>query len=243
MELLNYILAPSGFVATCFIMGFLAWFHRCTRRLSYVFIPAGAVIYLLLSTGPVSYMLLKPLEFEYDAYKADIQQKDTRYIVVMSAYALDEPYYPVSSKVNSTSLFRLVEAFSLWRTDPSKKIIVTGHSDGPGIMRQVLLDMGVPPDRIMIENQSTNSFTCTRNVGTIVQDKPFVLVTSAGHMPRSMAVFRKLGMNPIPAPTDYQVGKNPLRANWFPSVGHLYYSELAIHEFLGLFWYRIRGLI
>lgn len=186
MELLGHILAPSGFVAICFMIGFLAWFHRCTRRLRYFLMPAGAVVYLLLSISPVSYALLKPLEFEYDAYKADIQQGDTRFIVVMAGYAADEVYYPVSSKVNSASLFRLVEALCLWRTDPSKKIIITGRSDVPGIMREVLLDMGVPDDCVMIENQSTNSFTSARNVGAMVQGEPFVLVTSAGHMPRSM---------------------------------------------------------
>jgi len=243
MGLLKYFISPSGFIGICFMIGFLAWFHRHTRRLSYVLMPAGAIVYLLLSTGPVSYTLFKPLEFKYDAYEAKGELADTRFIVVMAGYAADEVYYPVSSKVNSASLFRLVEAFHLWRMDPSVKIIITGYKDVPEIMKDVLLAMRVPDDRIMIENQSADSFTSARNVGAMVQGDPFVLVTSAGHMPRSMAVFRKLGMNPIPAPTDYQVGKEPLRAKWFPSVEHLYFSELAIHEYLGFLWYRIRGLI
>ena len=243
MEIIKYILSPSGFIAVCFLAGLAAWISKPTRKVSCILIPGAAFLYLVFSIGPISYALLKPLEFKHAMDEARIERERPRFLVVMAAYALDEDYYPVSSKVNANSLFRLVEAFRLWRMDPSRQIIITGHSDFPKIMKDVLLAMGVPDDRIMIENQSTNSFTSAQNVGAMVKGRPFVLVTSAGHMPRSMGVFRKLGMEPIPAPTDFQAGKDPFRASWLPTVGHLYYSELAIHEYFGLVWYRIRGMI
>jgi uncharacterized SAM-binding protein YcdF (DUF218 family) len=64
-------------------------------------------------------------------------------------------------------------------------------------------------------------------------------VTSAGHMRRAIGVFRKNGMNPIPAPTDYQLPGNARYASWTTSPIHLAASDLAVHEYIGLAWYRL----
>jgi len=70
MALISYFVSPSGFIATCLLIGIAAVIHRRTRRLGHVCMAGGAVIYLVLSLGPVSYMLLKPLEFRYEAFNA-----------------------------------------------------------------------------------------------------------------------------------------------------------------------------
>jgi uncharacterized SAM-binding protein YcdF (DUF218 family) len=62
-------------------------------------------------------------------------------------------------------------------------------------------------------------------------------------MPRSVGVFRKQGLNPLPAPTDYMSRKNYMAISYLPSPLHLYYSDLAVHEYLGILWYKIRGWI
>ena len=243
MAVINYLITPSGFIAICLVLGLVTSFHGRISRLSPVFFIIGSIVYLLLSIGPVSYALLKPLEFQYNAYDAEVQDDEVAFIVVMSGYALDESYYLVSSKVNCASLFRLVEANRLWRLDPDRRIIISGKDDGPRIMQAVLEDMGVSKERIIIDNQSVHTYNSAQNISKLFPGKRFFLVTSAGHMPRTMAAFHKLGRTPIAAPTDYQVGKDPFKANFFPTVNHLYYSELAIHEFLGIWWYRFRGLI
>ena len=243
MGLLKYLVSPSGFIAICFMIGLLAWFHRATRRWSYFLMPAGAIIYLLLSAGPVAHALLKPLEFKYGLYVADEQQPPAHFIVVMAGYAADEDYYPLSSMVNASSLFRLVEALHIWRSNPTLQIIITGHSEVPEIMGRVLVAMGVEDERIVLENRSSNSYESAVNVKAILQDAPFLLVTSAGHMPRSMGVFQGLGLSPIPAPTDYQGNIDPFKVDLLPTAGRLNFSDLALHEYLGLLWYRIRGFI
>jgi hypothetical protein len=111
MEIIKYVLSPSGFIAVCFLAGFAAWISKPTRKLSYILIPGAAFLYLVFSIGPISYALLKPLEFKHAMDEARIERESPRFLVVMAAYALDEDYYPVSSKVNANSLFRLVEAF------------------------------------------------------------------------------------------------------------------------------------
>ncbi|MBW2649390.1 MAG: YdcF family protein [Deltaproteobacteria bacterium] len=73
------------------------------------------------------------------------------------------------------------------------------------VMARAAEIMGVEGDRIILEEISRDTGDQARLVQKIVGDERFILVTSASHMPRSMVLFRKSGMEPIPAPTDYRV--------------------------------------
>jgi uncharacterized SAM-binding protein YcdF (DUF218 family) len=77
-------------------------------------------------------------------------------------------------------------------------------------------------------------------------------VTSALHMPRSVALFRHLGIEVIPAPTDFtvtQAGWDNLFAfepqsfliNILPNASSLGLTTNALKEYLGLIVYRMRG--
>jgi uncharacterized SAM-binding protein YcdF (DUF218 family) len=58
-----------------------------------------------------------------------------------------------------------------------------------------------------------------------------------------MALFKKLGMDPIPSPVGHCVkdGEELSLYSFFPSTGNLGKAELAIHEYLGLTWAKLRG--
>jgi len=64
-------------------------------------------------------------------------------------------------------------------------------------------------------------------------------------MPRAMALFKKQGMQPIPAPTNHLVRSS----SWFwigtlfPSADALLKSQSAFYEYLGLLWAQLRGQI
>lgn len=243
MALIGYFVSPSGFISICLLIGLAAVIHRRTRRLGHVCLSVGALMYLVLSLGPVSYALLKPLEFQYDAFDAEAKSAEAGYIVVMAGYALDMDYYPLSSKANAASTFRIMEAYHIWRSDPSRLIVVSGYREVPEIMARVLAAMGVPEENTIVENRSYNSYESAKNVEKIIRGAQFILVTSAGHMPRCMGIFHKHGMNPIPAPTDFQAGKDPFSASFAPTVEHMRFSEMALHEYVGILWYRLRGYL
>ena len=79
-----------------------------------------------------------------------------------------------------------------------------------------------------------------------VGEAPFLLVTSASHMPRAMMLNRKAGLNPIPAPTARRAAGTTLKSDpafWLPSAGALEMSERAIHEYLGIAWAWLGGHI
>jgi len=72
----------------------------------------------------------------------------------------------------------------------------------------------------------------------IVGRERFILITSASHILRSMALFERLDLNPIPAPTDHLVKEYQEIASgdFFPSAGGLRKAERAFDEYLGLAW-------
>ena len=232
---------PSYLIAFLFVIGIMLLITRRFRRFALALFVIGGIFYITLSSGPVSYWLIGRLEHRYPALTDVHVAKNAKIIVVLAGHADADPYFPISSAVNSSSAFRLMEAARLSRLITGSRIHITGNGDVPAVMKKTLVSLGIPDQTISVENQSRNTYESASRIRQILGAGDIVLVTSAGHMIRSVGVFRKLGMNPIPAPTDYMTGPNCLAANYFPTASHLTYSDLAIHEYIGIVWYKITG--
>jgi uncharacterized SAM-binding protein YcdF (DUF218 family) len=102
--------------------------------------------------------------------------------------------------------------------------------------RMVLLarTLGVPPEKLVAESQSRDTYGNARGVQAFVKEVPFLLVTSASHMPRAMDIFQKLGMKPIAAPADFHFSKHHEYSDFLPSGENLATMEALVHEYLGL---------
>ncbi len=79
-----------------------------------------------------------------------------------------------------------------------------------------------------------------------LKGKRVALVSSATHLPRAMALYQGQGLNAVPAPTDYTAKQSqvvqPLYS-YLPKGRYLMYSEAAIHEWIGVWWARLRGQV
>jgi uncharacterized SAM-binding protein YcdF (DUF218 family) len=115
-------------------------------------------------------------------------------------------------------------------------------------MRLLLVEWGIPDAAIQVEGGSINTrenalfshqLLARRGIGRII------LVTSAIHMPRAAAAFRKAGFDVVAAPADFQTGWGESSAmfRWIPTAGALGGSSRAIREWLGLSVYRLRGWV
>ena len=61
-------------------------------------------------------------------------------------------------------------------------------------------------------------------------------------MSRSMKLFKSLGLNPIAAPVDFR-GRESSDFFELPGLRSFIYSQIAIHEYLGTLWSKLRGQI
>lgn len=151
---------------------------------------------------------------------------------------------------------------SLYRAGKAPKIIVSGGRiawKGGGNpesedLTKLLITMGVPEVDIIPESNSLNTRENAVNVQKILKAENFksiLLVTSAIHMPRSMAIFRRLGIQAIAAPTDYRISQleldQPNRQteaailSFIPNEECFFLTTQAIREYIGLYVYKLRG--
>ena len=241
-DVVKYLVLPSSGVTICIIACFtLICFHQ-VRRWG---VTAGGValaLYAVFGAGPVSFFLLGSLEYQIPAATM-LEPGEIYPIAVLTGYAEHDPDHPLSSQVNSASALRLLEALKLFQSSPGSTVIISGTGVVAGIMRDVLVSSGVPAEQVRVDVESVSTFESAKHLALVLGKKPFLLVTSAGHMPRAMGVFRKAGMAPLPMPTHYLTKRNPLATQYFPTPTHLELSDLAVSEYAALAWYCVNGWI
>ena len=105
--------------------------------------------------------------------------------------------------------------------------------------------LGVPRNRLILEQQSRNTRENALFSARMVQPKPderWLLVTSAWHMPRSVGCFRKAGFDVTAYPVDYRTNwpRDAYRLNSFASTG-LGELDIGVKEWIGMIAYRFAG--
>ncbi|MBW2622196.1 MAG: YdcF family protein [Deltaproteobacteria bacterium] len=233
------------------LLGMVLLLFTSKKGLAKILIILGIVVLAGLSCDPVSNLILEPLESKYQPIHNAERHADVKWIVVLGGGHTDDPRLPVPLRLSEPSLIRLIEGLRLQRLLPHSKLILTeggmpGMITGAGIMAEIATALGTAPEDLMVESKSRDTKDQARIIKKIVGNERVIIVTSALHMRRSMALFEKQGMRPIPAPTNYLAIKNttkrPLQA-YLPQAKAVYKVETAFHEYLGLVWAKVRGLI
>jgi len=146
---------------------------------------------------------------------------------------------------------RMTAPVAMLRRNPHLRLVFTGGEgsllgSGPSEAdraRVFFESMGVPPDRVQYESVSRNTFdnaVLTAQMPGIDIAQRWLLVTSAAHMPRSVATFSKAGWNITAYPVDFRTGTNPHWLEYSQIDGAKKWGEL-FHELVGLLAYRVTG--
>lgn len=239
MKLLASLLIPSSLGFILLALGLLALPWRRWGRASGPLLAAGAVVLLVFSSGFVAAALMAPLEYEYPRV-SDPAGSPARHIVVLTGWAADDPAMPLSGRLNSSAAYRVLLALELHRERPDCDVLVSGDAITARIMGEVLVKLGLPAERLRLENRSMNTAESFANLKPMLDGEAFFLVTSGGHMPRAMAAARRAALDALPAPTDHQQPHDWWRASWHPTASALEVSDLAVHEYVGRLWYSLR---
>ncbi len=201
------------------------------------------------STPMVENYLWASLE-EYPALSAETPQRNTaRAIVVLAGGRFsDAPEYG-GDTVSSTTLSRIRYAAHLYRQTKLSLLLTGGVVFGEGIPEAVLMkevlenEFKVPVAWVETEARNTQeNASFTRDILVREGITGFFLVTNAGHMPRAMESFRRLGLEPIPAPTQFTSSSAQVSDlfSWLPNAGSLESSNIVFNEYLGRIWYWLR---
>jgi uncharacterized SAM-binding protein YcdF (DUF218 family) len=158
----------------------------------------------------------------------------------LTGFAADDAAMPLTGRFNASSAYRVLMALELRRDRPDCDVIVSGDRGTVRIMAQALEKLGVPGERLRREDGGSSTAESARLLAPLVAHDAFFLVTSAGHLPRSMEEMKRAGLDAVPVPTDHQLPRDWRRADWKPTPTSLYASELAIHEYLSRAWRRLK---
>lgn len=248
---------PVPFCLELLLLGLvLLWFTR-RQRAGKILVSLGTALLLICGYPFVPDLVLGPLEQRYPPVldlaagtPGPAGPQAGKYIVVLSGGHTSDPQLPVTSQLRPESLVRLLEGVRLYKAAPGRKLLLSGggvYDPVPEaqVMARVAQIMGVDPRDIVLESASRDTEEQARLIKPMVGREKFFLVTSASHLPRALAMFQKQGMSPEPAPAGHLVHQSPRMTPYdlFPASGGLYKVEIALHEYLGLAWARLRGVI
>jgi uncharacterized SAM-binding protein YcdF (DUF218 family) len=249
-KLVAAFFAPLSFSLGLLLLGtFLLWGTR-RQRAGKLAVTVGTGLLVFFSYAFGAGLLLNPLEYRYPSLQHPPKEVSLKWVVVLGGGAVTDPGIPLTSRLSQASLARLVEGVRLHREVPGSFLLLSGgtvfdRTSEAEVMAQVARSLGVDPERLVLESASRDTEDQARNIETRLGKQKFILVDSASHLPRSMALFHKQGLNPIPAPVGHRIKtRRPFDlANFFPLAYRLEGSEVAVHEYLGFAWACLRGAV
>lgn len=240
------LILPLPFLLLLMGLGLaLVWFTRYQKTGKTV-VSLGWLVLLLLSLQPVADKLLKPIEDTYPTWQGGQQ---VSYIVVLGGgYTWNTDWAPSSNLINN-SLPRLTEAVRLRQMNPGAKMIFTGAAARTNPVStaeagaRVAETLGIPRSDIITLDSARDTEEEAAAVKQAIGDAPFLLVTSASHLPRAMIFFQQAGLHPLPAPANQLAITSPLNP-WeriIPSPVWLMHSDRVGYETLGRIWQWLKG--
>jgi uncharacterized SAM-binding protein YcdF (DUF218 family) len=221
-------------------LGWTLWHRR--PRLARTLVGVGVALLLVLALPVVGNAMLRTLEGNPVGRPAMGQAQA---IVVLGGGRYREAPEYGGDTVSVPTLVRLRYAAKLHRETGLPLLVTGGKPDGGGVseaetMRRVLTgEFGVPVR--WVEGTSNNTRENARHSAELLKRHGIahvLLVTHAEHMPRSLGAFEATGLAVSPAPTLFD--RNPLTPLDFLPQGYGK-ARAALHEWIGLLWYRLRG--
>lgn len=220
------------------------------RRLTHRWRVAGALLGLLLLAlcaplGANALVLALESLAPADAHCAQRDASpDTSPIVVLSGGFERAPRdLDDYAALNRATWKRLRAAVDLWRTQRAGALWIAGG--GPyrvkesAMLARLASDWKVPVSALRIETQSTTTWDSAFALKRALPQR-IRLVTSAMHLPRAGIAFRAAGFSACAQASDSEVVPFDGLGYWLPQASAIAKSEAALHELVGMVYYRYR---
>jgi uncharacterized SAM-binding protein YcdF (DUF218 family) len=249
-KIFGFFAYPSNVLIATGLIGLVLLLTRFTRLASWLIV-TSLVLIAVAGLSPLGNALILPLEQRFPPWDASRGPPDG--IVLLGGMISPDISAARGAVALNEAAERITAAAELARRYPNARFVLSGGSnalvfDG-GIeaifaVRQ-LEALGVAHDRITAEEQSRNTIENAVFSRLVANPKPgerWLLVTSAYHMPRAMAVFRAADFPVEAYPVDWRT-RGPIdMVRPFASLGDgLRRTDTAVHEWAGLLAYRLTG--
>lgn len=242
-KIIDQLAQPLNWVALLLLLSLLRSRMRPTHRQA---LRLGALM-LLLAIGwqPAPDALLHQLESHYPEIPPHADLRAYTGVIVLGG-ALEPGYVATThtQPVLNSAAERMSAATALWHDRPTLQLLFTGGEGdyfptGPSEAtraRAFFDSQGLPTNAVRYEDRSRNTYenaVFSAQLPGIVPEKPWLLLTSAWHMPRAMALFQNAGWNVTAYPVDFRTGAATPWSRYSITIGAEHWN-LLLHELLGM---------
>lgn len=251
-KFVGYVFSTGGLVTALLLCVAWTWLRPLSKAARW-FLVLCIASYAAASTYIVPATIALVLTRGYQPFEPNHVAPGHNAIVLLgaSSFTIQGWGSRVLSLPNEAEAARVLEAYRVYELiHPDWIISSSGPTSLPGaqpdsvVMRDALVQLGVPAERIVLESTSRTTSEQVSLVMPILRSLKIdqvVLVTSDIHMRRSIGAFRSYGVRPVPAVAPNVHYKGPWHTRYLPSEDGLSYSSNLVHEFLGIAAYWIRG--
>ena len=249
---------PVGIIT---ILLLLALFLRKKEKAVFILLLVTFLVLFVSGNRWVSMALARTLEWKY-LTPDPLPQADA--IVVLGG-ATEAPEYPRTMVEFNSAADRIFKAAEIYQQGAAEHILLSGGGyivwldtrtlSQAQEMADILELLGVPEDALWLEEESANTYENALFSKDILSEKGIkriYLVTSAMHMPRSVALFEYQGFEVVPVPADYSVtqaswdklfhgGWETTLLNMVPNASSIKQTSNVMKEYIGLIVYRLKG--
>lgn len=211
---------------------------------------AGLAVLVLSGFTSLGSVLIQPLEARF--VRPAVMPASVDSIIVLGGSTLGRVSAARGVAELNDAGDRLTDAVFLAQLYPDARLIYSG---GAGLLdsgaeaeavtaARFFQDMGIAEDRLLLEDQSRNTDENAELTADMMGEAQgtVILVTSAFHMPRSVGLFRRVGLDVIAWPTDYRSsGVEGFGVDISNPVHSLNTASIAIKEWIGLLVYHWTG--
>ncbi|MDE2417883.1 MAG: YdcF family protein [Burkholderiales bacterium] len=251
-KLLSLITQPLGWVAALLLLALFS-LQRKPQRAQRLLVAALALL-LLIGWQPLPDLLVRQLESYYPEFAPDADLRGFAGVIVLGG-ATESGYVSAAHSLPQVTdgAERLTAAVALLQRHPALYMVYSGGEgallgSGPSEAeraRAFFASLGATGPRMRYEAVSRNTYenaVLTAKMDGIDITQRWLLVTSAWHMPRSMGTFQKAGWNVTAYPVDFRTAPSTPWTEYSLRSGVAQW-QLALHELVGLFAYRLTGRI
>ncbi len=245
---LGVLLLPPGILLLLAVLGLFLQYRWRYFGLALVWV--SVLTLLILSLPLTGYALMDTLEDSAPpltaANNATLRERAQAIVILGGGRDRDAPEYG-GDTVSEMTLARLRYGARLHRASGLPVLVSGGSVFGEPVAEGDLMQQVLTGDFQMraawVEARSHTTYenaVYSRAILEAANIRRVVLVTHAWHMPRAMWAFTQAGMEVIPAPMSYTGGATSHTVfNLLPSGGGLFLSTIALHEWLGILWYKL----
>jgi uncharacterized SAM-binding protein YcdF (DUF218 family) len=257
-KFLPLFLYPAGLVTLLILLTLVTWKKR---RLSLAFLIMAFVLLMVAGNRYTASALARSLEWKYPP----LTTGTTGDVIVVLGGGTDPMVAPRQMVEANAASDRVLYGALLYKQETAPVILLSGGdidfldsapSTPADDMATMLEFLGIPRADLVIQNQSMNTYEDAKFSCAILKERGYekiILVTSAFHMPRSVALFQSQGCPVIPAPVDYGITEagwqklahptiQEIAINLLPSYTNISSVTKIMKEYFGMLYYRLSGI-